>query len=275
MFSRRTTLAGLATLVAAGVAVPLVLAPSAHGKAKPAVKPTIVLVHGAFADASSWDGVVQRLQADGYPVKAPAVPLRDLAGDSAYVNGVLANTPGPVILVGHSYGGSVITSAGNNAPNVKALVYIAAYAPDQGESVVSLSQHQVAHPVSPLPVVKEPYSQPNGQTGFDLYIDSAKLRQVFLSNTVSSQQAAILAATQRPVTVAALNGATNTPAWKTLPSWYMVAKNDNTIGADLERFMANRIGAHTVEVSTSHVVMLNDPAGVTHLIEQAAVTTVH
>jgi pimeloyl-ACP methyl ester carboxylesterase len=238
------------------------------------VKPTIVLAHGAFADASSWDGVVQRLQADGYQVKAPAVPLRDLAGDAAYLDSVLSDTTGPVILVGHSYGGAVITNAAAKAPNVKALVYIAAYAPDQGESIAALSQHKVAHPAPPLPVVPAPYPQAGGGTGYDLYINPAKFREAFLSDTVSQQKAAVLAATQRPVSAAALNGVTNDPAWKTLPSWYLVAKNDNAIGADLERYMARRAGAHTVEVPGSHDVMLNDPAAVTRLIEQAAVSTV-
>ncbi|MFD7136691.1 lipase family alpha/beta hydrolase [Streptomyces sp. NPDC059894] len=265
----------LATLVAAGVAfgtmfTPLASAePGSHSTRSTAPKPTVVLVHGAFADASSWKGVVKRLQADGYPVKAPAVPLRDLAGDAAYISSVLAGTEGPIILVGHSYGGAVITNAAAGDPDVKALVYVAAFVPDAGESPAELSARKVEHPIDPLPVQPAPFPAADGSTGVDLYLDPAKYRSTFLSDTVSPATAAVLAASQRPVTAAALNGETKDPAWKKLPSWYLVARQDNSIGADLERFMAERAGSRTEEVNASHDVMLNAPGTVTRLIEKA------
>ncbi|MGW0819463.1 alpha/beta fold hydrolase [Streptomyces viridiviolaceus] len=274
MPSRRVITASLATLAAAGLAGGALFTPLAsaepsqsHGKSTP--KPTVVLVHGAFADASSWNGVVKRLQADGYPVKAPANPLRDLPGDAAYVSSVLAQTEGPVILVGHSYGGAVITNAAASDPDVKALVYIAAYAPDAGETVAKLAEHPVEHPIDPLPVVPNTYPATDGSTGVELTIDPAKYRDTFLSNTVSRSTAASLAVAQRPVSAAALNGETKDPAWKKLPSWYLVARQDHAIGADLERFMAQRAGAKTVEVDGSHNVMLNAPGAVANLIEKA------
>ncbi|MGW0224797.1 alpha/beta fold hydrolase [Streptomyces tendae] len=278
MPSRRVLTTSLATLAAAGIAGGVLFSPMAsaepgqsHGKSTP--KPTVVLVHGAFADASSWNGVVKRLQADGYPVKAPANPLRDLPGDAAYISSVLAQTEGPIILVGHSYGGAVITNAAASDPDVKALVYIAAYAPDAGETVAKLSETPVKHPIAPLPVVPNTYPAPDGSNGVELTIDPAKYRDTFLSNTVSRSTAAALAVAQRPVSAAALNGETKNPAWKKLPSWYLVARQDHAIGADLERFMAQRAGAKTVEVNGSHNVMLNAPGAVTSLIEKAAKAT--
>ncbi|MFF3484125.1 alpha/beta fold hydrolase [Streptomyces sp. NPDC002701] len=274
MLSRRVLHTSLGTVAVAGVVfgttlTPLASAESSSHSTKPGPKPTVVLVHGAFADASSWNGVVQRLQADGYPVKAPAVPLRDLPGDAAYISSVLANTEGPIILVGHSYGGAVVTNAAASDPDVKALVYVAAYVPDAGESPAELSERKVDHPIDPLPVQPTPYPAADGSIGVDLYLDPAKYRSAFLSNTVSRDTAAVLAATQRPITAAAVNGRTTHPAWKKLPSWYLVARQDNTIAADLERFMAKRAGSTTEEVNASHHVMLNAPVTVTRLIEKA------
>lgn len=204
---RKTLIAALAAVlltVGLGGAVPA----QASG-----AKPTIVLVHGAFADASSWNPVITRLQALGFPVLAPANPLRDLTGDAAYVSSVLDTIEGPVILVGHSYGGAVLTNAARGHAGVKALVYLAAFAPDEGESAFQLTGQ---FPGSKLPdsIIARPY--PGGVDG---YVDPAKFRDVFAADLPSSQTR-LLAATQRPASVAGLQGPSGAPAWKTIPSWF-------------------------------------------------------
>lgn len=231
-------------------------------------KPTVVLVHGAFADASGWSGVIAELRGDGYPVLAPANPLRDLAGDSAYLASVLSTITGPIVLVGHSYGGAVITNAAVGNSNVKALVYIAGFAPQEGESIFALTG---LYPGSLLPqnIVARPFPQADGGTGIDAYINPVTFREVFAAD-VSRSTAATMATTQRPITLAAGNAASGVPAWQTIPSWYMVARADHAIPPQAERFMAARAGAHTVEVNTSHVAMVVQPGAVADLIESAA-----
>ncbi|MER5325179.1 alpha/beta fold hydrolase [Streptosporangium roseum] len=221
------------------------------------VKPTVVLVHGAFADASSWNPVIQRLQFAGFPVLAPANPLRDLTGDSAYVSSVLDTIAGPVILVGHSYGGAVITNAARGHDNVKALVYLAAFAPDESESAFQLTGQ---FPGSKLPesIIPRPY--PGGVDG---YVDPAKFRDVFAADLPSSRTR-LLAATQRPASVAGLQGPSGAPAWKNIPSWFLIAGSDNTIPPAAQRFMAKRAASKTVEIRrSSHVVMLSHPDAAT------------
>lgn len=234
-------------------------------------KPTVVLVHGAFADSSSWNGMITRLEHDGYPVIAAANPLRALDSDSAYISSLLSTIPGPVILVGHSYGGAVITDAAVGHANVKALVYIAAFAPDQGESALGLTGMNPGSQLGAALVVR-PYSAAGGD-GQDGYVDPAKFRAVFAAD-VPASTAGLMAAEQRPVALAALQGASGVPAWKTIPSWYLVAGADQAIPAATEKFMAQRAGAHTVVVpNASHAVMVSHPDRAEDLIVEAAGAT--
>jgi pimeloyl-ACP methyl ester carboxylesterase len=236
-----------------------------------APKPTVVLVHGAFADSSSWGGVVTRLRHDGYPVIAAANPLRGLDSDAAYVSSLLSAIPGPVVLVGHSYGGEVITNAAAGHANVKALVYVAAFAPDQGESALSLTGLNPGSRLGTALVVR-PYAVAGGG-GADGYVDPAQFHTVMAAD-VPVRDTDLLAAEQRPVDLGALQTPSGVPAWKTIPSWYLVAGADQAIPAATERFMARRAGAHTVVVDhASHLVMLSHPGQVEHLIVQAADAT--
>jgi pimeloyl-ACP methyl ester carboxylesterase len=245
-------------------------------------KPTVVLVHGSFADASGWNGVIERLSRDGYPVLAPANPLRSLSGDSAYLASVLKTIPGPVVLVGHSYGGAVISNAATQANNVKALVYVAAFALDKGESAfgtfavfpgsqLPLSLKVRPYQASALGVTLDSVSAA-GDFGLDGYIDPDRFHEVFCAD-LPATTAAAMAASQRPSTVASGVEPSGEPAWKTIPSWYMVAKQDRVIPPDAERFMAKRAGAHTVEIDSSHVAMTSNPDAVTDLIRSAAAGT--
>jgi len=258
-------LAALAALLAVGVLL------TSSGQAKQrsmAVKPTIVLVHGAWADSSSWDGEISRLRADGYPVVAPANPLRSLTGDATYIASVLKTIKGPIVLVGHSYGGAVITNAATGNPNVKALVYIDAFVPTQGESVLGLA---AKYPGSELPtaITEAPYSQGNGQQGIDVYIKTADFRSVFAGD-VTPATANLMAITQRPVTLAALSEKSGVPAWKRIPSWYLVGRQDKAIPPATQKFMAKRAHSHTVEINASHASLVSHPAAATKLILTAA-----
>jgi pimeloyl-ACP methyl ester carboxylesterase len=239
-----------------------------------------VLVHGAWADASSWKGVIQGLRSDGYTVVAPANPLRGLSEDAAYLSDYLKTITGPIVLVGHSYGGSVITDAATSNPNVKALVYIAAFAPDAGESAQALAakfpgSHLTDDPSAPVPTALNPvpFAKADGTTDVDLYIKPDKFRDVFLSDRVSVAAAAELAATQRPATLEVFGEPSGTPAWKTIPSWYMVSADDHVIPPAAEEFMAQRAHAHTVEIDAPHAAPLTNPGAVTALVEQAARAT--
>ncbi|MFI6579633.1 alpha/beta fold hydrolase [Embleya sp. NPDC050493] len=231
-------------------------------------KPTVVLVHGAFADSSSWNGVVKRLQREGYPVVAVANPLRGLSSDAGYLKEVLAGIEGPVVLAGHSYGGSVISSASYGAKNVKALVYIAAFLPEKGESAVQLSGKfpgsTLGETLRPVPV-----TLPNGTAGTDLYIEQGKFRHQFAAD-VAKGTAEVMGVTQRPVTSAALEEGASEPGWKTIPSWVLVTEQDLNIPPKAQRFMAERAGAHTVDVRASHAVSVSRPDDVARVIESAA-----
>ncbi|MER7681631.1 alpha/beta hydrolase [Streptomyces sp. NPDC096934] len=256
------------TLAATGSAS---AAKAEHGPSQP--KPTVVLVHGAFADSSSWNGVIERLRHDGYPVIAPANPLRGLAGDAAYIHSVLKSVSGPVVLVGHSYGGAVISEAAVDSPQVKALVYIAAFAPEKGESALELSNK---FPGSTLGTALNPvpFPLPGGGTGTDLYIKTDTFHHQFAAD-VPKRVTDLMAATQRPVAASALDEKATTPAWKTIPSWDLVTTQDLNIPPAAQRFMAKRAHAHTVEIKASHAVSVSHPGAVTRLIEQAARTTGH
>jgi pimeloyl-ACP methyl ester carboxylesterase len=259
------TLAPLAS--AHGIASPT---PSAHHVAGP--KPTVVLVHGAFADASSWNGVVTRLERDGYPVIAPAVPLRGLPEDSAYIASVLKSITGPIVLVGHSYGGAVISEAAVGDPQVKALVYIAALMPDTGENLGALASMFPGTSELQPALQPVPYANSDGSTGTDLYIDPADFRAVFAAD-LPAAQAAQMAAEQRPLDASAFGDTATGAAWRTIPSWALIANQDEALGAPLERFEAQRAGSHTIAINSSHVAMISHPGVVTSLIETAAVTT--
>ncbi|CAI8774069.1 Alpha/beta hydrolase [Pseudomonas sp. IT-347P] len=231
-------------------------------------KPTVVLVHGAFADASSWNGVVKILEKDGYPVVAAANPLRGVKSDGAAISALLTSIHTPVVLVGHSYGGNVITDAANDHSNVKALVYVSAFAPESGETVAELAGKFPGSTLGPTLAAPVPLAE----GGKDLYIQQDKFHDQFAAD-VPAADAALMAATQRPVTEAALNEPSGSPAWKHIPSWYIYGDKDKNIPPQAMAFMAKRAASKAVEVvkGASHVVMVSHPGAVAHLIEQAAV----
>ncbi|MBB6349793.1 alpha/beta fold hydrolase [Nonomuraea muscovyensis] len=232
-------------------------------------KPTVVLVHGAFADASSWSDVIRRLRHDGYPVVSAANPLRGLSEDAAYVRSVLATVAGPVVLVGHSYGGSVITQAAAGDPDVKALVYIAAFIPEAGESAGELAGK---FPGSTLgeTLNTASYPLPGGGTGTELTIKQERFRKQFAAD-VPATTAAIMAATQRPVSTLALEEKAAEAAWKDIRSYALIAGKDNNIPPKAQQWMAERADARTVTVEgASHAVSVSEPAAVTDLIRRAA-----
>ncbi|MBT2408995.1 alpha/beta hydrolase [Streptomyces sp. ISL-12] len=262
-----TVLAG-ASVVASVLVTSVGPAAADKGAPAPAAKPTVVLVHGAFADSTSWNDVIGKLRHDGYPVVAVANPLRSLSGDSAYLKDVLAGIDGPVVLAGHSYGGSVISNAATGDRDVEALVYLAAFLPEEGESAVDLSGKfpggTLGEALRPVPVTGA-----DGSTGTDLYIQQDKFRHQFAAD-VPRAKTDLMAVTQRPVTEAALAEGAAEPAWKTIPSWVLVATRDLNIPPAAQRFMAERAGAHTFEVRSSHAVSVSRPDTVTDVIEDAA-----
>lgn len=219
----------------------------------------VVLVHGGFVDGSGWEAVYRILKNDGFVVTIVQNPTISLAGDVEVTKRALAALGGPAILVGHSYGGVVITEAGGDS-NVAGLVYIAAFAPDKGESVSSLIKNPP--PGAPVPPILPP------QDGF-LFLDKAKFPAAFAAD-VSAEDAGFMADAQVPWGVEALGGAVTEPAWKTKPSWYLVATDDRMIPPDAQRAMAKRTGSTVVEVKGSHAVYVSQPKEVAHLIEQAA-----
>ncbi|WP_341481288.1 alpha/beta hydrolase [Variovorax terrae] len=224
-----------------------------------AAKPSIVLVHGGFVDGSGWEGVYKILKKDGYEVTIVQNPTISLADDVAVTKRAIAAQPGPVVLVGHSYGGVVITEAGNH-DKVAGLVYIAAFAPDKGESVNTLIKDP--QPGAPVPPILPP------QDGF-LLLDKAKFAASFAAD-VNSDTAAFMANSQVPWGVDALGGAVSDPAWKSKPSWYLVAADDKMIPPPAQRLMSKRAGATVVETGGSHAVYVSKPQAVAELIEQAA-----
>jgi pimeloyl-ACP methyl ester carboxylesterase len=249
---------------------PAARTPISHRKRStimPETTPTVVLVHGAFADAASFAAVVPELLGHGLPVAVPAVPNRSLTGDAAYIASAIAQIDGPVILVGHSYGGAVITVAGIE-PNVQALVYLSAYCLEEGES---LGELQGRFPDSPLAagLVYKTYPIDGADTpGTDVYVDVAKFPAIFAAD-VDPELARILAAGQRPLAGVAFTEKATAAAWKTKPAWGSVAINDHTINPDVERFGYQRASMTTIEIESSHLVMLSHPKEVTDLIHAA------
>ncbi|MFI7293712.1 alpha/beta fold hydrolase [Streptomyces sp. NPDC050121] len=268
---RTVTLSLLAGAAALGTSGAALAAPSptedGPGRRQRPERPTIVLIHGAFADASSWKAVVERLQRQGHHVLAPALPLRGLAGDAAYIRSVLDSVPGPIVLVGHSYGGAVISVAAADAPRVKALVYIAAFVPDIGESALELTGK---YPGSTLAqaVSTQYYPLPGGGQGEELVIKKELFREQFAAG-VPTTTAQVMAVGQRPITLAALQEKSTAAAWKQIPSWYLVATEDRNIPPAAEQWMAERARAHTVRVRAPHAVAVSDPGPVTELILRA------
>jgi len=229
-----------------------------------------VFVHGAFADASSWNGVIERLQQqEGYTVIAPPNPLRGVAADSAYLASLLNQIDGPVLLTGHSYGGAVITNAATSAPNVVGLVYVAAFAPDEGEN---LGDVENGSKDSVLNAALVQYTYPtghDGETSVEFAINPARIQEAFAAD-LPAETTALMAATQRPVAAAAFSDASGPPAWRKLPSWAVVATGDKAAGADVVRAHARRAGADMVEVEGSHVIMISKPEAVSEHILKAA-----
>ena len=219
-------------------------------------KPSIVLVHGAWADASSWDGVIKGLKADGYTVYAPPNPLRGVASDTASLNAFLKSIPGPIILVGHSYGGTIISAASAGNPKIKGLVFVDAFVPDRGESCLSLLASAPPPPADLF--VPVPFATASGGDA-DLYLSPKYYGAVFASD-VPAATAAIMAVTQRPITNSALSEkAPEGEGWKTIPSWYVIGDADHLIPPAIQLFMANRAKAHVSHVNGAHPSMIEHP----------------
>jgi pimeloyl-ACP methyl ester carboxylesterase len=252
-------------------AVLLAVAPLAgHAQESPMNKPTVVLVHGAFAESSSWNRVSAKLLAKGYPVIAIANPLRSVKGDAGYLASLLDSIHGPVILVGHSYGGTVITVAATGKSNVKALVYVSGLAPELGETASALVGK---FPGSTLgPTLAPPVILADGSK--DLYISQDKFHAQFAAD-LPVNETKLMAVTQRPIPEAAFNEPAGAPAWKTIPSWFLYASLDKNIPPAVHAFMAKRAGAReTVEIKgASHVVMMSHPDALVKMIDEATVAT--
>jgi pimeloyl-ACP methyl ester carboxylesterase len=269
----------LSLVAAAPIAVAHPAARSAPSSAADAVrtaggshgaKPTVVLVHGSWAENSSWNGVIERLQRAGYPVRAVYNPLRGLANDSAVVTGFLSTIPGPVVLAAHSYGGAVISNGAAASPNVKALVYIDSFAPDIGENVLELAGPGSILAGDPATVFDfVPSGTGPGQV--DLYLKKNVFQEEFASD-LPRRTSAVLYATQRPAAATGFAETATAAAWRTVPSWFLIGTRDTVIPPDRQRFMAERAGGRIVEIDASHVSLISRPNAVTALIVAAART---
>jgi pimeloyl-ACP methyl ester carboxylesterase len=263
-----------ATCLLAGL---LVLAFVSSSDAKPnrraaaSPKPTIVLIHGAWADGSSWAGVTARLQKAGYTVDVPPNPLRGLASDSAYVASYLKSIQGPIILAGHSYGGAVITDAATGNANVKALVYVDAYIPDTGDTILGLTSAKPGTTLDPTKAFNVvPFGSGAGEV--DLYIKPSVFR-ADVAGDESPRAAAVLAAEQRPLAAAALTQKSTAPAWKTIPSWALIGTEDMVLPPAEQVFMTHRAHAKTTKVKAAHLSMVTHPSLVTKIILRAVAAT--
>jgi pimeloyl-ACP methyl ester carboxylesterase len=256
----------LAVLLAA-----LLLATTATQAAAAPAKPTVVLVHGAFADASGWNGVINRLDKRGYHVIASPNPLRGVSADAAYLRSFLSTVKGPIVLVGHSYGGVVITNAATGNSNVKALVYIAGYSPDQGDTVAGLAALGKGGEIGPATLDLRPYPAPDGTTAQEGSIKLGVFRHIFAAD-VPAKTARAMARTQRPAALASLTEPSGPPAWRSIPSWYLIPTKDHAIGTDVLEAMAKRIHPrHITRVrGASHAVLVSRPGRTTRVILRAA-----
>jgi pimeloyl-ACP methyl ester carboxylesterase len=222
--------------------------------------PNVVLVHGAWADGSCWSGVIRRLQADGFDVTAPQFPHTSLADNVARLRQVLARQDGPTVIAGHSYGGQIMTALGTDLPNVKALVYVAAFGLDEGESIGGLlAQGEPTAALAHLDIDAQGFA----------WLPRDDFVGHFASD-LPPEEASVMYATQQPLAASTLGDVMGVPAWKRVPTWYVVAQNDEAIPPDAERLFAGRMGATTVEIPSSHVAMTSHPDEVAELIEQAA-----
>jgi pimeloyl-ACP methyl ester carboxylesterase len=288
LFTRGTRLTRPLLILLAGVlaAVGLLIAGNPAGSARAATvrtsaaatasgaKPTIVLVHGAWADSGSWNKVTLLLQQAGYTVYAPPNPLQGLVTDTASVSDFLQSITGPVVLVGHSYGGEVITNAADGNSNVKALVYDDAYLPAQGEDLMDLTTAGSCFYLPPAEqsTVFSPVTTPGAPSGTDVYVKQSVFPGCF-ANGLPASEGAVLAATQRPLATNALTDPSGVPAWKTIPSWDIIGMNDRVVTPAEQLFMAHRAGSHITEVNAPHLSMISNPGAVASVIIQAARAT--
>ena len=243
----------------------------AHGSGHEPAKPTVVLVHGDWADASGWSGVIKRLQDNGYPVVAPPNPLRSLSGDAAYVRAFLDTISGPIVLVAHSYGGAVITNAATGDPNVRALVYVDAFVPDQGQTTLELAGPDSALSADPTTIFNFVPATLPPTLSTDLYLKTSTFLTDF-ANGLPESEARILAATQRPATLAQAEPS-GVPAWRTIRSWALIGTQDHIIPPAAEQAMAQHAGATISYFDEGHLGFIADPKTVTRLIERAARAT--
>jgi pimeloyl-ACP methyl ester carboxylesterase len=258
----------------AALIIPLSQTASAHTTTRAtasAPKPTIVLEHGAWADTSSWNGVIKRLQADGYTVYAPPNPLQGLSYDSAFLADFLHTISGPIVLVGHSYGGAVITNAATGDPQVKALVYVDAFAPAQGQTLAQLLASIPGSCAVPANLNVVPF--PGAPSGVgDAYITQSAFPSC-MADGLPAREAHVLAVTQLPIATSALTDPSGVPAWQTIPSWAVVGTADHAIPPALQLAMAKNAHAHITEVNAPHLSMISDPGVVTRVILQAVQAT--
>ena len=267
---RRTQLLVLAaaTALLASVAIATGAAAGTSARAAAGPRPTIVLVHGGWADSSGWDAEITTLTGLGYPVVTIANPLRSLTSDSDYVRARLEQISGPIVVVGHSYGGAVITNGARGVSNVKALVYVAAFAPAEGESLAT-DQFPGTHiDPSKLDVVPVPNPAAPGGQDVDLYIKPADFRDIFAGD-VSPRESMLEAATQRPFANTAFTQPSGAPAWATIPSWDLISLDDHAISPAGQMFMAQRMHAHITTVHSAHDIMISHPAAVDQIILRA------
>ena len=266
----------LAVLLAVVALMAFALAPANGVGASPthraSPKPTIVLVHGSWADSSSWNGVITRLECDGYRVVAVANPLQSLADDAAFVRANLDSIDGPIVLVAHSYGGAVITNAALGAPNVRALVYVNAFMPDAGESATGLAGPDSALSADPTTIFDfVPANSPPTPASY-VYLKTSTVLSSFATG-LSAHGKALVAATQRPATLGALTDPSGEPAWRSIRSWALIGTRDKIIPPGVQRAMASRAGAVTTEYDAGHLGLMTNPATVVRVVETAARAT--
>jgi pimeloyl-ACP methyl ester carboxylesterase len=257
----RSTLRRVAILLA------LVLLPATSAQA--AAKPTVVLVHGACANASSWHGVIMRLHRAGFTVVAPPNPLRGVASDAAYLADMLASIRGPIVLVGHSYGGMITSVAAAGNANVESLVYVDAQIPLPGETAGELTNKFPGSQFAKATIAR-PFSLPGGAMGTDLYVDAAKYRGLFTGPSVSDADARAQAAEQSPIAESAFSDKAAAAAWRTIPSWDVIGTKDRAIPPAAQRWMAKRAKAKVTEIPASHASMIGFPGAIAKVIEEAA-----
>jgi pimeloyl-ACP methyl ester carboxylesterase len=229
--------------------------------------PTVVLVHGAFADAASWAGVIQLLQAEGVHVLAPAIALRGIAVDSDYLRSLVEQLDGPAVLVGHSYGGAIISNAAAGLDAVKALVFVSGFAPEEGQSLGEIEGTSRDSALGPA-LVQKNFPGPDGRPAVELFVAEAEFPRVFAGD-LPAEQGAVLAASQRPVAASAFDEKNGPQAWRNLPSWAVVATGDKAAGSDVLLAMARNAGADLTELEGSHLIMISQPRAVTDVILRA------